>query len=251
MRNATIGFQNPVIVTFHIENYQEYLFIGHWTVTSVLKLFYSNDPLYFINFTEYSRSWNANSQEIPRFSLDIGRLVSYSQEFELTMFISVDEFLSFSFHKSFIQYRIKRKAHSVFSVSIFLYNKIIVLYNGKVEWRQTCISVLTESKARIMGPADLYVKTGSSVTLACVICQGPHDLGTVFWYRGAAIIQQPVTITDQAQPQPRVVIETDWTDHLTSRLHISKARPSDSGNYTCIPTIAEPASVNVHVINGK
>jgi hypothetical protein len=124
------------------------------------------------------------------------------------------------------------------------------LYTGKVsDIKQLCICVFPEAKARIMGPADLYVKTGSSVSLTCVISQGPHDLGTVFWYRGSAIIHQPVLTT--GQPQPRVRIDTDWTDHLTSRLHISKALPSDSGNYTCIPTIAEPASVNVHVINGK
>lgn len=28
-------------------------------------------------------------------------------------------------------------------------------------------------------------------------------------------------------------------------------KPSDSGNYSCVPTVAERASVNVHVINGK
>lgn len=36
----------------------------------------------------------------------------------------------------------------------------------------------------ILGPTDLYVKMGSIVTLACVISQGPHDLGTIYWHRG-------------------------------------------------------------------
>lgn len=27
--------------------------------------------------------------------------------------------------------------------------------------------------------------------------------------------------------------------------------PGDSGNYSCVPTMAEASSVNVHVINGK
>lgn len=35
-----------------------------------------------------------------------------------------------------------------------------------------------------MGPSDLYVKMGSKVILTCVISQGPHDLGTILWYRG-------------------------------------------------------------------
>ncbi|KAJ8974312.1 hypothetical protein NQ317_010907 [Molorchus minor] len=41
-----------------------------------------------------------------------------------------------------------------------------------------------EAKARILGPTDLHVKAGSSITLTCMINQGPHDLGTVFWYKG-------------------------------------------------------------------
>jgi len=45
-----------------------------------------------------------------------------------------------------------------------------------------------EAKARIKGPTDLFVKTGSVVRLSCVISQGPHDLGTVFWYKDGFII---------------------------------------------------------------
>lgn len=42
----------------------------------------------------------------------------------------------------------------------------------------------TEAKAHVLGPADLYVKTGSALSLTCILSQGPHDLGTIFWYKG-------------------------------------------------------------------
>ena len=35
------------------------------------------------------------------------------------------------------------------------------------------------------------------------------------------------------------------------RLKIRRAMPSDTGNYTCVPTIAKSSSVYVHVIIGK
>lgn len=47
--------------------------------------------------------------------------------------------------------------------------------------------IFSEAKAVILGPTDLYVKMGSIVTLNCVISQGPHDLGTIYWHRGKNI----------------------------------------------------------------
>ncbi|XP_015598177.1 zwei Ig domain protein zig-8 [Cephus cinctus] len=110
---------------------------------------------------------------------------------------------------------------------------------------------VVEARARIIGPADIYVKTGSLLTLTCLMSQGPHDLGTVAWYHGGQpVITSPHTEND-ADSQPRVTVETEWSDALTSRLRITHAKPADSGNYSCVPTIAERASVNVHVINGE
>ncbi|XP_055311279.1 hemicentin-1 isoform X2 [Sitodiplosis mosellana] len=42
-----------------------------------------------------------------------------------------------------------------------------------------------ELKAVVLGTADLYVKTGSDINLTCKISKGPHELGTVFWYKGS------------------------------------------------------------------
>lgn len=70
----------------------------------------------------------------------------------------------------------------------------------------------------------------------------------------------------------RVSVDVKWTEALTSRyvkvielflnfnydsafffirLKILNARVSDSGNYSCVPTMGESSSVMVHVINGN
>lgn len=36
----------------------------------------------------------------------------------------------------------------------------------------------------IPGPSDIYVKQGSEVVLTCIVSQGPHELGQIFWLRG-------------------------------------------------------------------
>lgn len=49
-----------------------------------------------------------------------------------------------------------------------------------------------------------------------------------------------------------ISLETEKTDSgTTSRLLLTRAQLRDSGNYTCVPTGAVSASVQVHVLNGK
>ncbi|XP_063236727.1 zwei Ig domain protein zig-8-like [Bacillus rossius redtenbacheri] len=100
---------------------------------------------------------------------------------------------------------------------------------------------VVEWRARLLGPADLYVRSGSSVALTCVVGQGPHDLGTVLWYREGSPLGPP-----------RAVVHAEWrAGELTSRLVVPRAAPRDSGNYSCVPTAARGASALVHVISGE
>ncbi|XP_017466112.1 PREDICTED: uncharacterized protein LOC108359012 [Rhagoletis zephyria] len=107
-----------------------------------------------------------------------------------------------------------------------------------------------ELKANIIGPSDLYVKSGSDINLTCRIMQGPHELGNIFWYKGNEIIDMSANL-NEIDSGTRISVDNDWTDGLTSRLKIRRAMPSDTGNYTCVPTIAKTSSVYVHVIIGE
>ena len=104
---------------------------------------------------------------------------------------------------------------------------------------------IAEAKASIPGPSDIYVKMGSEVTITCIVSQGPHELGTIFWHRGnccsticystdgkceweifgilftkgASVIDPNFEYhpNDIFESPGRIAIDTEWTDALRSR----------------------------------
>ncbi|XP_063698273.1 zwei Ig domain protein zig-8 [Culicoides brevitarsis] len=115
---------------------------------------------------------------------------------------------------------------------------------------------VVELKAQILGPNDLYVKSGSQIIINCKLTQGPHDLGSILWYKGNEIVdtsiqQNSISQINNKKYHDRISIETDWSDGLKSTLTIKRAIQSDTGNYTCVPTIAKSSSVWVQVISGE
>lgn len=101
-------------------------------------------------------------------------------------------------------------------------------------------------KVKITGDHDMYVKTGSTVTLRCVIEQSLEVPFYVFWYHEGLRV-----MTYEAS---NLAIETkraDGTTDTVSKLVIQNARKDDEGNYTCSPSNTDSASVQLHVLNGK
>ncbi|KAH0949060.1 hypothetical protein HN011_004008, partial [Eciton burchellii] len=101
------------------------------------------------------------------------------------------------------------------------------------------------AQATILGPEDVYVKKGSTISLTCEVNVRSTPPSSVSWHHG-------VSVVDFDSPRGGVSLETEKTDTgTTSRLLVTQARLTDSGNYTCIPSNANPASVMVHVLNGE
>ncbi|XP_057366639.1 zwei Ig domain protein zig-8-like [Daphnia carinata] len=103
---------------------------------------------------------------------------------------------------------------------------------------------VVESKAKMIGSSDMYVKQGSTLSLTCLVTQAIEH-ATIFWYHDLSVI-------DDSQVVVRIDQHFDSSiSTLTSRLRISNLQPIHSGNYTCLTTAADPASTMVHVINGE
>jgi len=107
------------------------------------------------------------------------------------------------------------------------------------------VLTFSEAQAKIAGPEEVYVKTGSMISLICSVNIHSQPAGSVTWYHGSNIV-------DFNSPRGGISLETEKTEAgTTSKLVITRANTSDSGNYTCVPSNAYQASVWVHVLNGK
>lgn len=101
------------------------------------------------------------------------------------------------------------------------------------------------AQAMILGAEDVYVKKGSTISLTCSVNVHSSPPGSVVWYQGN-------TVVDFESSRGGISLETEKTEAgTTSKLLVTKASLADSGNYTCLPSNANPASVFVHVLNGE
>ncbi|XP_017784008.1 PREDICTED: lachesin-like [Nicrophorus vespilloides] len=95
---------------------------------------------------------------------------------------------------------------------------------------------VTEASAEVLGAPDLHVRSGSSLRLVCTMRQSTEPPSYVFWYHEQRMINY--------DPGVHVI-----ADRSSSILLLPDADKSHNGNYTCCPSNAIPASINVHVLN--
>ncbi|XP_070504638.1 uncharacterized protein [Chironomus tepperi] len=100
-----------------------------------------------------------------------------------------------------------------------------------------------EPSTEIIGSPDLYIESGSTINLTCVIHDSPEPPAFIFWNHNNAIISYD-------SPRGGVSVITEKGETSTSFLLIQNAKPSDSGQYQCNPSNAKSRSVTVHVLNG-
>jgi len=120
--------------------------------------------------------------------------------------------------------------------------------------------VVAEARAEIVGAPDIHIKAGSNLRLVCQVRFATELPEFVFWYRADKMVnydEEGVTViapSPSATPAPGT--HAHHSHQHTHPVHVSqllveKASMRDSGNYTCTPSNALPASIMVHVLQGK
>ncbi|EFA07139.2 hypothetical protein TcasGA2_TC010130 [Tribolium castaneum] len=95
---------------------------------------------------------------------------------------------------------------------------------------------VTKALAEIQGAPDLYMRAGSLLRLVCTLRHSTEPPAYVFWYHEQKMINYDPGVTVKEGRSSSVLLLQD-------------ADKSHNGNYTCSPSNAVPASINVHVLN--
>lgn len=103
-------------------------------------------------------------------------------------------------------------------------------------------TLFLEARAEIQGPSEKYLKPGSGLRLQCNVLQSTELPTYVFWYHNNRMINYDVD---------RGINVTTTLSEKHSVLTITSAATHHSGNYSCVPSNAQPASTYVHILNGN
>ncbi|KNC32044.1 hypothetical protein FF38_14540 [Lucilia cuprina] len=102
--------------------------------------------------------------------------------------------------------------------------------------------LVVEARAEISGPHIRYLTPGSTLRLQCHVVQNTEISEYIFWYHDNRMINYDA---DRG-----INVSTD-PDFQSSELTISRTRREHSGNYTCVASNTQPASVLVHIFKGN
>lgn len=139
-----------------------------------------------------------------------------------------------------------------------------------------CHSIRLEARAEISGPPIRYLTPGSALRLQCRVVQNTEASEYIFWYHDNRMINYDIDrgINVSTEPgksaplppsplQPQLNLTTphcilalrsfsvSLADFQSSELTIQRTRREHSGNFTCVASNTQPASVLVHIFKGE
>ncbi|XP_003737366.1 zwei Ig domain protein zig-8 [Galendromus occidentalis] len=129
-------------------------------------------------------------------------------------------------------------------------------YECQVNTQHPIISIIVKLNvlsphAMILESPELYVNSGSTINLTCVIHDRPQPLAHIFWYHGDKVINYEPHSYITMLPPSRTRPDQDRSSTQMSRLLIHNADKHHTGKYTCAPVDSTPASVHVHVLHAE
>jgi len=104
--------------------------------------------------------------------------------------------------------------------------------------------LVSDPRTTILGGPDIHFAEGDTMNITCLVKDSPEPPQFIFWYHGTQIISY-------SSPRGGISQITEKGDITASFLLIQKARTTDSGLYSCAPSIGNRAAANVHIIRSK
>ncbi|XP_068201174.1 uncharacterized protein [Palaemon carinicauda] len=104
-------------------------------------------------------------------------------------------------------------------------------------------------QVEVIGDVDKYVRKGSTARLECTVSSTVQLPDYIFWYHAGE------RLLEYDHPRAKISVSRRGGQgsemSITSTLVITKAQPSDDGNYTCLPSNLHSASTILHVLNDE